>query len=344
MLFRWLNAKAPFDQSALLGSDNFCRGKFQNFHQHQRKGNRALLHYIKRLLTDNNKLRVPSNPIQTELLTTDILNDLDNTNIHLTRLGHSSILLKIAGEFWLIDPVFSERASPFSFIGPKRFHPPPITIDQLPVLKGVIISHNHYDHLDKQSIKQLIEKTSHFYVPLGVDGDLVNWGVNTNSISTFDWWQSAKIGDTCLRFTPAHHYSGRGPDDNCSTLWGSWVIEHHKQSIFFSGDSGYFNGFKEIGERYGPFDICLMETGAYDRQWPSVHMQPEQSWQAFLDTNSQVMLPIHNSTFNLAFHAWDHPLVSITKLAKSHSKKLLIPKFGQIVTVGKNIKQSLWWQ
>jgi len=343
MFFSWLNAKSPLNHTSRCDSGNYRNGKFQNTHQHQRKGNKALFKYLKRLLTEKNKQRTPPKPLDIEPITVEILMELDNQNIHLARLGHSSILLKIAADFWLIDPVFSKRASPFSFIGPKRFHPSPIDIEQLPNIKGVIISHNHYDHLDKNSIKQLTDKTEHFYVPLGVDGDLVEWGVEPDKISTFDWWQSATINNTQLHFAPAHHYSGRGPDDNCSTLWGSWVIEYNHQSVFFSGDSGYFAGFKEIGERYGPFDLCLMETGAYDKQWPSVHMQPEQSWQAFLDTDSQLMMPIHNATFNLAFHAWNQPLIRIKALAKTQHKRILIPKFGQIVTIGKKPQHNTWW-
>jgi L-ascorbate metabolism protein UlaG (beta-lactamase superfamily) len=250
----------------------------------------------------------------------------------------------MAADFWLIDPVFSQRASPFKFFGPKRFHLSPITIEQLPYIKGVIISHNHYDHLDKASIKALCKKTDFFLAPLGVNGDLERWGVKPSQITTFDWWQELQIDNTLLSFTPAHHYSGRWLNDNSSTLWGSWVIQYNNQKLFFSGDSGYFDGFKEIGDKYGPFDVCLIETGAYDAQWPLVHMQPEQSLQSFIDLNGRYLMPIHNATFDLAFHAWYDPMVRISKLAAAKNIKLLMPIFGQVVTVNQPLKPHCWWQ
>ena len=343
MIFRWLNARQPLNTERLQESDNFSEGKFQNKQQHLRKGKWAALAYLKRLLFTASAERIPAAPIPMEFINSDSLMGLDHSNIHIFRLGHSTMLLKLGADFWLIDPVFSQRASPFKFIGPKRFHPSPISIADLPPIKGVIISHNHYDHLDRLSIRALKSKTEHFYVPLGVDGDLIAWGVAASQVSTFDWWQSLKIDAVSLHFTPAHHYSGRGLDDNCATLWGSWVIQFNQQSVFFSGDSGYFAGFKEIGNKYGPFNICMIETGGYDAQWPVVHMQPEQGLQAFIDLKGKALLPIHNTTFNLAFHPWNHPLISISKLAAVANVELLIPKFGQVVTVGKPLRLTQWW-
>lgn len=343
MIFKWLNAKQPIDRTSIECSSHYHDGQFKNLKQHPRKGKWATLRYFKRLMFEQRKDLKPTYALPIDVIKQSDLALLDNQNIHIIRLGHSSILLKLGDDYWLIDPVFSRRASPFAFIGPKRFHAPPINIEQLPNIKGVIISHNHYDHLDKHSIKALIQKTAHFYVPLGVDGDLTDWGVNPRNISTFDWWQSKQVAAVSLYFTPAHHYSGRGPDDNSSTLWGSWVIRFKQQSVFFSGDSGYFSGFKEIGDKLGPFDVCLIENGAYDAQWPLVHMQPNESLRAFTDLKGKTLLPIHNGTFNLAFHPWNQPLVNLHKLALQSNIDILIPKFGQVVTVGHPLAQTKWW-
>ncbi|NQZ30250.1 MAG: MBL fold metallo-hydrolase [Oceanospirillaceae bacterium] len=344
MIFKWLNAKQLTDNTRSESSSHYHNGKFQNLQQHARKGKWASINYFKRLLFERNLNSKPKVALPVEGIDKAALALLDAQNIHLIRLGHSSMLLKMGSGYWLIDPVFSKRASPFRFIGPKRFHAPPINIEQLPEIEGVIISHNHYDHLDKRSIKALIDKTKHFYVPLGVDGDLINWGVKAEKVSTFDWWQHQDIGAVALHFTPAHHYSGRGPDDNCSTLWGSWVIQFKQQSVFFSGDSGYFAGFKEIGAKLGPFDICLIENGAYDQQWPLVHMQPHESLQAFIDLDGRSLMPIHNGTFNLAFHPWQQPMTRLSKLAGASNIDILLPKFGQVVTIGQPLADTKWWR
>lgn len=343
MLFDRLNATLPANTSRLHRSPQFHEGKFQNQKQHQRKGKSSAYQYFKRLFTERNPLAVPQQPIDTQPINKVDLLLLNAHQIHLYRLGHSSILLKLGSDFWLIDPVFSQRASPFSFLGPKRFHQAPISIEQLPDLKGVIISHNHYDHLDKNSIEALSKKTEVFLAPLGVDGDLIKWGVRPSQITTFDWWEQQRVNNVELTFTPAHHYSGRGFKDNSSTLWGSWVIEFNQQKIFFSGDSGYFAGFEEIGSKHGPFDLCLIESGAYDLQWSAVHMQPEQSLQACLDLRGKALLPIHNATFNLAFHTWYEPLARISQLADEHKLILLTPKFGQLVSVGEALNAKPWW-
>lgn len=343
MIFRTLNAKLPQDTTRLKSSPQYQDGKFSNIEQHQRKGKSSFFNYLGRLLFEKKINTKPSSPLPIQPINLVDLFLLDDKRIHLYRLGHSTILLKLGADFWLIDPVFSARVSPFSFIGPKRFHPSPISIEELPAIKGVIISHNHYDHLDKASIKALAKKTQFFIAPLGVDGDLIRWGVRPSQITTLDWWEDHVVADVILSFAPAHHYSGRWSDDHSTTLWGSWVITYQGQKLFFSGDSGYFTTFKDIGDKYGPFDICLIETGAYDSQWPLVHMHPEQSMQAFLDLKGKVLMPIHNATFDLAFHAWYHPLQSISELAKTHSVELCMPMFGQAVSVGLPFTQDQWW-
>jgi L-ascorbate metabolism protein UlaG (beta-lactamase superfamily) len=272
------------------------------------------------------------------------LDALSNNTLHLVKLGHSSILLKVYGEYWLIDPVFSDRASPFQFAGPKRFHQPPISLEDLPPINKVFISHNHYDHLDKASIKILRAKTQQFLVPKGVDGDLIDWGVQADTIITFDWWQELQTSQGLIAFTPTQHFSGRGMGDGNATLWGAWVIKTPQESIFFSGDSGYFQGFQETGDKYGPFDLTMIETGAYDADWADIHMKPEESVQAHIDLKGKVMMPIHNGTFDLAFHTWHDPFDRVVTESAIRNVVLSTPQFGHIFSINKLPPLTLWWK
>ena len=262
------------------------------------------------------------------------------------RLGHSSLLFKLSGKLVLADPVFSERASPFSWAGPKRFHPTPIDLDELPMIDVVIISHDHYDHLDKESTKKLAAKVKHFLVPKKVGKYLTDWGVTEDKITEFEWWDSKRYSDIDFTFTPTQHFSGRGLFDRDSTLWGSWVINSGAKNLYFSGDTGYFSGFKEIGERFGPFDATFIETGAYNEKWSEIHMLPEQSVQAHKDLNGLFMMPIHNSTFDLALHDWDDPLNRVHAAAEREGIELATPIIGERIELGQpllvNHKQK-WW-
>ena len=302
-----------------------------------------MLRQVKRTIKEKPKDKRPAKPLPLKAVSRSELEALSNDQLFIIKLGHSSILLKAYGEYWLIDPVFSERASPFANIGPKRFQPTPISIDELPAIDKVFISHNHYDHLDKPSIKKLIKKTKQFLVPLGVDADLHTWGVDKTKIKSFDWWQEHQTDKAMVAFTPARHYSGRGTKDRNLTLWGSWVIKTPNESLFFSGDSGYFEGFKLIGEQYGPFDLTMIESGAYNKDWPAVHMFPEESVQAHLDLQGKMMLPIHNSTFDLSIHPWYEPLERVSVLAKQQHVNLTIPVFGEVFTAKQEAFKAPWW-
>ncbi|MES2297489.1 MAG: MBL fold metallo-hydrolase [Pseudomonadota bacterium] len=259
------------------------------------------------------------------------------------RLGHSSLLLKMNHEFWLTDPVFSERASPLQWAGPARFHQSPISIADLPPIKGVILSHDHYDHLDHAAIVQLAAKTEHFLTPLGVGDTLIRWGVHPAKVRQLDWLESTTVGQLRLVATPAQHFSGRGLNDANATLWASWVIEHRDVRVFFSGDSGYFDGFKAIGEQFGPFDLTMIETGAYDKHWPDVHMQPEQTLQAHLDLRGKCLMPIHNGTFDLGLHVWHEPFDRIAALAKARGVPLATPEMGQALSLTAPQAGEHWW-
>ncbi|WP_394238510.1 MBL fold metallo-hydrolase [Pseudomonas anguilliseptica] len=262
----------------------------------------------------------------------------------LFRLGHSTVLLKMQGGYWLTDPVFSERASPVQWAGPRRFHETPISIEELPPITGVILSHDHFDHLDQASIRALAAKTEYFVTPIGVGDTLIAWGVDPAKVHQRDWWESVTLNGLRLVATPSQHFSGRGLFDGNQTLWASWVILDDDFRIFFSGDTGYFDGFKAIGNRFGPFDLTLMETGAYDEQWPDIHMLPEQTLQAHVDLGGRWLLPIHNGTFDLAMHAWHAPFERISVLADAANISLATPRMGEPLDMNKLETGERWWR
>jgi len=294
-----------------------------------------------KFLTSKADNTVPSTPIPVRPLTTAAL--LEAPNHSLYRLGHSTLLMKLDGEFWLTDPVFSDRASPVQWAGPKRFHAPPIDIDALPPIKGVILSHDHYDHLDYAAIQRLAPKVGVFVTPLGVGERLIAWGVDPARVRQLDWWDETSVGDIRLAAVPAQHFSGRSLTDSDRTLWASWVIMAGGQKLFFSGDTGYHADFKRIGERYGPFDMTMIETGAYDKQWADVHMQPEETLQAHLDLQGRWLLPIHNGTFDLALHPWDEPFERIQALAKAQGVSLATPQMGERLSLAAPDAGQAWW-
>ena len=292
-------------------------------------------------------LNKPSGTVPLATLPVDRLTreDLDTApDRSLYRLGHSTVLLKLRGEFWLTDPVFAERASPFRRFGPKRFHAPPIALEDLPPLAGVILSHDHYDHLDHETVLALAATTKLFVTPLGVGDRLIEWGIDAGKVRQLDWWQSVEIDGIAFTATPGQHFSGRSLFDGNSTLWASWVIVDNDLRVFFSGDTGYFDGFRTIGERLGPFDITLVETGAYDAQWPYVHMQPEETVQAHVDLRGRWLVPIHNGTFDLAMHRWYDPFERVTALAMVRGVGLSTPRIGERLDLNEPHRGEQWWR
>lgn len=264
-------------------------------------------------------------------------------NHSVFRLGHSTVLLKLHDKFWITDPVFAERASPVQWAGPRRFHQPPISLEELPPLEAVILSHDHYDHLDHQTIVQLADKVRYFLTPLGVGDTLIKWGIAADKVRQLDWWEETEVDGIRFIATPSQHFSGRGLFDGNNTLWASWVMIDGDTRVFFSGDTGYFDGFKRIGERYGPFDLTLMETGAYNVDWPDIHMQPEETLQAHVDLKGRWLLPIHNGTFDLSMHAWYEPFDRILALAWERNVCIATPLMGEAFNLMYPARGAVWW-
>lgn len=262
--------------------------------------------------------------------------------LRVTWFGHSSILMEIDGKRVLTDPVWGPRTAPSSYIGPKRFHPMPLALEELPQIDAVVISHDHYDHLDFPTIQKLAETDIPFFVPLGVGAHLAYWGVAEERITEMDWWQEATLDDVRLVLTPARHFSGRGLKRD-QTLWGGWAVVGPKHRVYFSGDSGMFPGFKEIGDRLGPFDITLMESGAYNSAWPDVHMGPEQAVQAHRMVQGRLLIPVHWGTFSLAAHAWTEPAERVLVAAEKKGVDVFIPRQGEFVVPGQVPPQQRWW-
>ncbi len=346
MVFTVAGCALQSRDSEFSESAQYQSGKFRNQIQQAPKGASSFFKAATRYLLAKRVNTEPSAPIPLIRQSRQSLEQANSSDAAIYRLGHSTLLLFLEQKYWLIDPVFSERASPLSWVGPKRFHPVPIELNDLPDIAGVIISHDHYDHLDKQTIKQLKDKVPQFIVPLGVGNHLQEWGVESNQIKELDWWQHHTQGDVKFTATPAQHFSGRSLSDNNQTLWASWVIQSKDQSIFFSGDSGYFEGFKEIGRRFGPFDLTIMENGAYDASWSDVHMTPEETLQAHIDLKGEALMPVHNGTFDLALHPWYEPFERLSALADQQSLSLLTPIMGERLSIDKarSTKTQAWWK
>ena len=264
--------------------------------------------------------------------------------LRLTWLGHSSVLIEIDGYRVLTDPLWASSASPFSFHGSQRFSAPPLALSELPTLDAVVISHDHYDHLDRATITFLNSNTAaKFIVPLGIGARLERWGVANERIVELDWWQEYALGGLTLAATPARHFSGRGLFDGDKTLWSSWVIVGPTRRVFFSGDTGMFSGFAEIGRRYGPFDATLIDTGGYSALWADVHLGPEQAVRAHQDLRGRLLVPIHWATFSMALHAWTEPVERLLVAAEAERVTVATPRPGESIEPSAPVSVDRWW-
>ena len=263
-------------------------------------------------------------------------------DLAVTWLGHASALIEIDGRRILADPVFQERVSPSTRLGPRRMHDVPLRLDQLPELTAVIISHDHYDHLELSTVRALMQKQVPFVVPVGIGAHLRGWGVPPELILELDWDGSVTLDGITLTCTEARHFSGRGLKRN-TTLWSSWALTGPQHRVYFGGDTGYTPAFAEIGARLGPFDLTLLPIGAYNDAWPDIHMNPEQAWRAHGDLGGRVLLPIHWGTFDLAFHTWSEPVERLLTVA-GDSSAIALPRPGERLVADQPPADPNWWR
>ena len=260
-------------------------------------------------------------------------------------LGHASTYVELDGLRLLLDPVFGERVSPLP-IGPRRFHPAPIALAELPRIDAVLISQDHYDHLDMDTVRHLAARGTRFFVPLGVGAHLERWGVPAAQVDELEWWEQRTLGGVQLVCTPTRHYSGRALSDRSATLWSSWSVVGPQHRFFYSGDTGYSTHFQEIGSRLGPFDIAFIKIGAYGpgAAWLDIHMSPEHAVQAHREVRGRRMFPVHWSTFNLAYHDWDEPIRRAATEARRTGVELLTPRVGEWVDARREFRSTPWWE
>jgi L-ascorbate metabolism protein UlaG (beta-lactamase superfamily) len=265
------------------------------------------------------------------------------SGLRVTWFGHSSLLVELDGHRILTDPVWSDRVSPIAWIGPKRWNPPSIALSELPPIDAVVISHDHYDHLDRPTIVAMKGWKTRFFVPLGVGAHLAYWGIPEDRITELDWWEHAAIGDLEITCTPARHASGRSVWDKDATLWAGWALVGPRHRAYYSGDTGLFPAMREIGEKLGPFDVTMIETGQYDRAWPDWHIGPEQAVIAHGMVRGRVLLPVHWGLLGLAYHAWTEPVERVMAAAALAGVHLVTPREGQSFEPEHAPPLERWW-
>lgn len=266
--------------------------------------------------------------------------------LRATWLGHSTVLLELGGARVLTDPVWANRASPVGFAGPKRFQPVPVAIEQLPKLDAVLVSHDHYDHLDREAVVALARRGETIVTSLGVGAHLERWGIPSERIVELDWWESFPLAKADVRITatPSQHFSGRSLGDRNHTLWSSFVLESNDSRVFFSGDTGLTEEYAEIAARFGRFDLVMLEVGAFHPAWGHLHLGPDRALDALALLGSTTLLPIHWGTFNLAVHAWDEPAERLVQLASPRDVALVMPRIGEVVMPERPGTVELWWR
>lgn len=330
-------------------SPNFADGVFQNPEGARTRPSGSMLEFAK--VYFHKEERVRRSPAGTVPIHATTLADLaapPATGLRVTWLGHSSVLTEIDGRRVLFDPVWGERCSPFAFAGPKRLHPAPLPLASLGPVDAIVISHDHYDHLDLPTIKALAGTDTVFAVPLGVGAHLERWGVPVDRIHELDWNETVQVAGISLTATPARHFCGRGLRNQQHTLWASWVVAGPEHRVYHSGDTGYFSGFQDIGAEHGPFDATMIQVGAYSEYWPDIHMTPAEGLRAHLDLQGGrphgALLPIHWGTFNLAPHPWSEPAEWLKDAAEEVGQSVAFPRPGEPFEPAGELPSDVWWR
>jgi L-ascorbate metabolism protein UlaG (beta-lactamase superfamily) len=291
------------------------------------------------------KYRVPTENVPMVSVSQEHFAAAPSTGLRVTWLGHSTSIVEIDGARVLIDPVFADSAGVNALMGQRRFFPLPLTAAEMPELDVVLISHDHYDHLDFPTVRQLVATRASFVCPLGVGAHLEAWGVAPERITELDWWEQARVAGLDFVATPARHYSGRGVFDLEHTLWASFAIIGPDHRVFYSGDTAMFPGLRDIGERLGPFDVTLMEAGGYNRYWADIHLGPEQAVQAHRMLQGRVMMPVHWGLFDLAMHGWTEPVERVLVSANERNVLVATPQLGESFEPlhGGGLPTQRWW-
>jgi len=327
------------DLERIQQSEHYKEGQFVNLMETQI----ATVDDMLSVLPDYFSLENGSPPDTLPANFSALLSPLDS-GVFITWFGHSAFLIEMEGQRILIDPMFGTAAAPVSF-GAKRFpYQEEIPIEQIKNIDAVIISHDHYDHLDYSSILALKAEVKRYYTPLGVGSHLKRWGVKEEKITELDWWKTARFKGIEVVACPSRHFSGRGLSDQFATQWASFVIKGKQSTLYFSGDGGYGPHFKEIGERFGPFDFAMMECGQYNEAWGNIHMMPEESVQAGIDLQGKVLMPIHWGAFELAIHSWTDPIERFQKAAEQNGVDFIQPQIGQRVDIHELPTTTAWWK
>ncbi|MER6080021.1 MBL fold metallo-hydrolase [Streptomyces sp. NPDC001833] len=334
----------------IQGSPHFADGVFQNPGGTTRmRPSGSMLEFAKTYFEKEQRARrAPRGTVPVHPTTVADLGRPAATGLRVTWMGHSSVLAEIDGHRVLFDPVWGERCSPFPFAGPKRLHPVPLPLAALGPVDVVVISHDHYDHLDLPTVKALAGTDTVFAVPLGVGAHLEHWGVPADRLRELDWHEETKVGGLTLTATPARHFCGRGLRNTQHTLWASWAVAGEEHRIYHSGDTGYFDGFKDIGADHGPFDVTMIQIGAYSEFWPDIHMTPQEGVRAHLDLQGGrphgVLLPIHWGTFNLAPHAWAEPGEWTKDAGDEAGQAVALPRPGEPFEPSGKLPADPWWR
>jgi L-ascorbate metabolism protein UlaG (beta-lactamase superfamily) len=326
----------------MQGSKRYRDGEFRNLHPILPGLREGAMPSLGNFLCGAGR-RVPAAPLATHD-PRPVWTRAPETGLRVTWLGHSTMLVELDGVRILTDPVWGDRVSPVGFAGPKRFHPVPVKLEQLPALDAVIISHDHYDHLDYPTILELSQRDVRFITSLGVGAHLESWGISEQRITELDWWETAPIGGGRAQVSaaPSQHFSGRGPGMKNTTAWSSFVVQGEHHTFFFSGDTGLTTEYSSIRDRFGPFDLVALEVGAFHPAWGDIHLGPENALKAFELLGGAHFLPVHWGTFNLAMHDWDEPAERLLQLGRA--APLLMPSLGGAVEPKRAGRLAPWWR